>query len=1383
MAGRLSDNYILIGPDVWKETRKNPDFAEDPFLFRSWRVRAESEGLKFKIGRWNIEGNPLVILADFSPFITQKDKILAGFWETYRLDSISGQWDYLEPALFGYAAGRIIESFYEFYLTSQDKLATQFHEWMTGTGVLYLREKVPQAATVLTTHATVLGRCIAGNGLPLYSGLGSFSPEGIAQSMNVTAKFSLEKIAAAEADAFTTVSDITAAECSHFLSKPVDVVTPNGFDDAFVPDENQYHLKRNGTRSLLLKVAGLLAGREYSDENTLLVLNSGRYEFHNKGIDLFIDALGNLTKQDAEGKDIVAFIAVPANHAGARSCLVEALKGNVSFAEACRGILTHDLHDDYSDPVLNRVTTAMSSAGKKVQVVFVPCYLDGQDGIFDLSYYDFLIGFDLTVFPSYYEPWGYTPLESIAFSIPTVTTSLAGFGLWVRQTAPDAGNSIVVITRTDNNPEEVVKSLSDTIGSFARLGNEQTAELRKIAHLVSRGALWENLCEHYLDAYHIALLKAADRFEQYKAKVQTAVPDIKLRAQSAPSWKKILVRQGIPESFSALGKLTRNLWWAWNYEAQELFSMINKVQWERCGRNPISLLQTVSLRQLSVLEKNPVFMEKLGAVSDKFNEYMAEACKKQGDLIAYFSMEFGLHDSLKTYSGGLGILAGDYLKEASDSNRNILGISLLYRYGYFDQNISLLGDQVATYHPQKYSHLPLIPVRRSTAEDNDASNWLRVSVALPGRTLHAKVWKVEVGRAQLYLLDTDIDENSTEDRAITHRLYGGDSEMRLKQELLLGVGGIRMLDQLGLKPHIYHCNEGHAAFMGVERLRKYVQERNLSFYEAVEAVRSSTLFTTHTPVPAGHDRFAEDLLRTYIPHYADRLRISWETFMNLGKMNENDPSEKYNMSVLAVKLSSEVNGVSRLHGKVTREMLAPMYPGYFPEELHIGHVTNGVHFPTWVSGRWRRLYDQTFDPGYIGNQSKREYWKKIYDVPDAAIWEIRQHERHVMIEKLRRRLVQEMTDRQDNPRHIFRVSETLSDRALTIGFARRFATYKRGALLFKNPERLASILNNPAFPVQIVYAGKAHPNDGAGQDLIRRIYDIAKQPEFVGKIVFVENYDIDLGKTLTRGVDLWLNTPTRPMEASGTSGMKAVMNGVLNFSVLDGWWAEGYRADAGWALREKRTYKNQDAQDALDAETIYSLLEHEIIPAFYTRNSHHVPEKWVERIKNTIAQIAPDYTMKRMMDDYYRKYYSVLGKRRDLICRNQYENARLLSAWKLRMLRNWEGIEVLSLRTTDSDKKALSLGETFFAELILKINGIDPHDLGIEILFGQKNNDVVEKILYKHEMLLTEQNGGEARYYFGMPARFVGVFDYAIRVFPRHPLVPYHEDFNLMMWI
>jgi phosphorylase/glycogen(starch) synthase len=1376
---QFKDNYFVIGPDVWKETQDNPEFIEDKTLYKAWKEWAAADGLNFRIGRWNIKGKPIAILIDFTPYFPLKDKIFADFWMKYQLDSISGHWDYVEPALFGYASALIIESFYKYNVNAQDKIVAQYHEWMTGTGILYLKDKVPQVGGIFTTHATVLGRSIAGNSMPLYQDLNVYQPDTLSNNLGVRAKHSLEKIAANIADAFTTVSQLTVRECSYFLGKEVDVVTPNGFEDSFVPDDAQFNKARTKAREKLIRVAKAVTGQAI-DKDSMLIINSGRYEFRNKGIDLFIDSLWKLNQKKDLGKKVVAFITIPANQTGPRHDVLQRMKNENGLSPLSDEFLTHDLFDPDFDLILNRIKRngMHNNDADQVKIIFVPAYLNKNDAIFNMDYYDLLIGFDMSVFPSYYEPWGYTPLESLAFHIPTVTTSLTGFGLWMKKFAGENSKSLYVVERNEENTVAVIDQITNILSDFTLFTPDQIATAREVAFQLSGQAKWENMITEYYKAYAIALEKVMSRSYLFKTKQNIELYSVHDTVKSnQPVWKKLLVRPSLPEQLSGLNRIARNYWWCWNDDAREVFASIDPELWQEADMNPVRLIEMLTFDQLKRLALDKKFLDRLEAVAKRFDAYMAEAAHMSKRKVAYFSMEFGIDHTLKIYSGGLGVLAGDFLKQASDSNFNIIGVGLLYKYGYFKQEISMLGDQISHTIPQQFGHLSISPVR------NENDEWITVSLALPGRVLYAKVWKAEIGRIPLYLLDTDIEENMESDRTITHQLYGGDWENRFKQELLIGVGGIRLLDAIGVNPDIYHCNEGHAAFIGLERLRKFVQNEKLTFEQAQEVVRGTTLFTTHTPVPAGHDAFSEDIIRAYIPHYADRLGISWETFMNLGRFVENKPDEKFSMSVLAVKLSQEVNGVSRIHGNVTREMFRGLFPGYFPQESHIGYVTNGVHLPTWTAKKWLKLYQDVFGEDFYNDQSNTAHWKKIHDVPDRTIWEIRNELRKELIDYLKVRLTKEMTHRQESPAFILKVMESLETDALTIGFARRFATYKRAHLLFSNLEYLAQLLNHPKKPIRLIFAGKAHPHDKAGQDLIRKIIDVSRRPEFMGKVIFVENYDMNLARKLISGVDIWLNTPTRPLEASGTSGEKAIMNGIVNLSVLDGWWAEGYKPGAGWALQEKRTYTNQGLQDELDAETIYDVLEEEICPTFYKLNNEGLPSEWILYIKNTISEIAPHFTMKRMLDEYQEKYYSKLFVRSSMLQAGNFDKAKKIAAWKKKVANAFENLEVVSLKIPDSSYRPLNLGENFQAEIVLNIADLDQEDIGIEVLIGMMEDGEVSKIIRCEEMQMVHFDKNLATFVSEIPAVKSGVYDYAFRIRPKNPNLPHRQDFNLIKWI
>jgi|WetSurMetagenome_2_1015567.scaffolds.fasta_scaffold00006_107 glycogen phosphorylase/synthase len=1372
----VGDNYILIGPDVWREDVKNPEFIPDESLFAEWTSRAASDGMRVKTGRWNIAGKPIVMLIDFTPYFGQQNEIFAKFWETYKLDSISGQWDYVEPALFGYAAGKLIESFTSFY-HEHHNIVAQFHEWMTGTGILYLKKNVPWITTSFTTHATVLGRCVAGNNRPLYGKMKEFVPAQVAREFNVIAKQSLEKISAAEADVFTTVSGITSKECSHFLGKDVDIVTPNGFEDSFVPAADVFDERRETARQKLKSVAEAVLGYKLNDD-CVMIANSGRYEFRNKGVDIFIDSLGELNRKEKLGKQCVAFILMPAYHKGPRQDVIDILYNN-GPANGGDRYLTHSLHYPSNDPVLNRINENHLGNDEKsqVKIIFVPSYLNGNDGIFNMPYYDLLIGFDLSVFPSYYEPWGYTPLESLMFSIPTVTTSLSGFGLWVRDYFNNPGNGISIVERTDDNEQKVVSDIREFMASFISLSESEVKEARIKAHEVSRIAMWDSLVQHYFTAYDMALDKSSERREEPREFVGfVEAPGVAVRKpHQVPVWKDIYVQSHVPDKLASLKDLANNLWWSWNTEAEQLFKRMDPSLWEEVKHNPKLLIEKIDYKRMLVLEDDEEFIADLDSVNKEFREYINRPDDPDMPTIGYFSMEFGIHPCLKIYSGGLGILAGDYLKEASDSNAKIIGIGLLYRYGYFRQKLGPKGEQLAIYEAEEFSRLPINPVK------DEKGNHLSVSLVWPGRTVKIRVWEAKVGKVSLVLLDTDFDDNTPEDRTVTHHLYGGDIENRLRQELILGIAGIRALVAMGLKPDVYHSNEGHSAFISLERLRTLIEEHHLTFNQALEAVRASTLFTTHTPVPAGHDAFDEDLLRKYISHYHSRLNITWDELMSLGRC-ENDMDRKFNMSYLATRMSQELNGVSKLHGEVSQEMFNKLWPGYLKEELYIDYVTNGVHHHTWTAPEWKELYREILGTDKF-DQTDRELWEKLYNVDDKRIYQTKKGLKKSLFENIRKRLQTDMMERHVSPRTLMNISSHLDEKALTIGFARRFATYKRATLIFRDLDRLARIVNNPQKPVQFIFAGKAHPHDGGGQDLIKRILEISQMPQFTGKVIFLENYDIELAKYLVRGVDIWLNTPTRPMEASGTSGEKAVMNGTIHFSVLDGWWVEGYRAYAGWALPKKRTFSNQELQDDVDAETIYNMLEYEIVPAYYSFNDQGVPVEWVSLIKNTMTKIAPEFTMKRQLDDYYEKYYMKLFSRSKYLIANNFEKAKEMAAWKKTMKDEWDNIEVLNYSFEKPGENIYHSGHDYKAEIALNVHKIPKENVGVEFIITHMSKQGEHEFVASNEFVLVNCRAGKCLYRANLIPEKAGTFFYGIRIYPKHKDLPHKQDFYLLRWI
>lgn len=844
---------------------------------------------------------------------------------------------------------------------------------------------------------------------------------------------------------------------------------------------------------------------------------------------------------------------------------------------------------------------------------------------------------------------------------------------------------------------------------------------------------------------------------------------------NAPAWRTITVSAEIPKELKPLEEMSKNLWWVWNSAGKRLFRDLDHDLWRQVGENPVMLLQQLSYERYQEILSDSAMMDRIKEVYAMFKDYMKQPMDKKLPSVSYFSMEYGLCNCLKIYSGGLGVLAGDYIKQASDSRIDMTAVGFLYKYGYFSQSLSIDGQQIANYESQNFDQLPIEAV---LGEDGQP---MILEVPYPGRVVYSHVWRVNVGRMKLYLLDTDLDQNSEWDRQITHKLYGGDWENRIKQEYLLGIGGILMLEKLGIKTDLYHANEGHAALMNLQRLVDYVQKDHLPFNVALEIVRASSLYTVHTPVPAGHDYFEESLFGKYLGEYPAKLGISWNDLMNMGRENP-DTNERFSMSVFCLNTCQEANGVSWLHGEVSKKMFAGIWKGYAPEESHVGYVTNGVHMPTWAATEWKEFYSEHLNDNLFMDQSNPEMWKGIFNVPDEDIWNMRMTMKNKFINFVKKDFKEKWLKNQGDPTEVMKIVDKINPNALIIGFARRFATYKRAHLLFTDLDRLAKIVNNDKYPVQFIFSGKAHPADGAGQGLIKRITEISKMPQFSGKIIFLEDYNMIVAKRLVTGVDIWLNTPTRPLEASGTSGEKAEMNGVLNFSVLDGWWYEGYRFDekAGWALTDKRTFTDQAQQDKLDAATIYSMLENEIIPLYFNKNYKGYSPEWIQYIKRSIGNIAPHFTMKRQLDDYIARFYIPEAKRAAKLEANDFAKAREIVAWKEEVASKWDSIQVVSSNFDESHTGASRTGDKIDINVVLDTKGLGD-SIGVELVYYKEEHGET-KFDGRSDLNIVKRDGNLYTYELKTALKEAGTYRYALRMYPKNAELPHRQDFAYVRW-
>jgi len=825
----------------------------------------------------------------------------------------------------------------------------------------------------------------------------------------------------------------------------------------------------------------------------------------------------------------------------------------------------------------------------------------------------------------------------------------------------------------------------------------------------------------------------------------------------------------IPDRLKELVRIAMNLAWTWDHEAIDLFRRLDPKQllWERCYASPIKMLGLVSQERLVELTTDEGFLASLDRVSARLTSYLErptwfdQAYPKHGLCVAYFCAEFGIVEGLRLYSGGLGILAGDHLKSASDLGIPLVAVGLMYRRGYFRQYLNADGWQQEQYPEADYYNLPIALERRSDGVP------VTVEVEFPGRKVQAQVWRAQVGRVPLYLLDTDLEANGPEDRAITGYLYGGDRDMRIRQEILLGVGGIRALDTLGIEPTVCHLNEGHSAFLTLERIRRLIVRHKVGFAAAREVVAASNVFTTHTPVPAGIDVFTPDLMDRYFGPYYRQLGLSPDAFVGLGRQNPADGNEPFSMAVLAIRLSGATNGVSALHGRVSRRMWSGLWPGVPVDDLPITSITNGVHVRGWLSHDMAGLFDSYLGPRWISHPADHSIWDRVEQIPDAELWRTHERRRERLVAFARRRLRMQLEQRGAPPAEREQAEEVLDPKALTIGFARRFATYKRATLLFRDSERLARILGDPQRPVQIIYAGKAHPADQEGKDFIRQVVHFARRPEFRQRIVFLEDYDIKVGRYLYQGVDVWLNTPRRPLEASGTSGMKATVNGAINISVLDGWWDEAYDGTNGWAVGRGEEYDDPGYHDQVESQAIYQMLENEVVPMFYTRGRDGLPREWVRRMKNAMRTVCPIYSASRMVKEYTERLYLPAGQRWEVLGANGLERARALAAWRERVRANWKGVAVQSV---DAEMvAALEAGTTRSVRAEITLGALTPKDVSVVLYAGPLSGEGEITSATVSEMKVEGSPRTGAYIYSGtLQGQTTGLHGFRVRILPAH---------------
>ncbi|MBI2519070.1 MAG: alpha-glucan family phosphorylase [Bdellovibrio sp.] len=1282
---RFGEDYICVGPHVLHPISATPSFREEIWSDAVYKLIQDFtyQGVSCRMGRWNIPGGPKVLLVGFKELFAQKDRILAHYWEHYGVESLFGGFDYTEPVLFSHASGLLIEQISNRLLLSEGKrVLVHAHEWMTSIALLHLKETCPDIATVFTTHATILGRSLSSRDhqKTLDSYLASKPATVWAQETGVESKHSVEVISAREADCFTTVSETTSDECGLILGKKADVVVNNGLSDDIPSPELLDPSLRKKMRLRMLQIAREVTGFNYDSDQTFMMVTAGRYEFRNKGIDLFIDASLDLKDSLANGdskKKVIAFVMCPAGH------------GHRVFPHAENAFSTHTITDPSHDPLLDLLNHRgqVNSANNPVHVIFLPLYLNGTDSTLTETYWELASGMDLAVFASWYEPWGYTPHESVALGLPTCTTDCAGFGRWV-QSLPgsDKEKGVVVIKRTrgdvPHNYEEIRAELKKKILEILNASPVERKQWSEAALQTAKRARWSDLIEGYLRAYSFAIERATLRVSKS--------PHARFRSFSlgnvvAPSRfsharanvKKFSVTTRFPNVQKSLRQfMGRTMSWKWDPYVLQLFYQLDRKLWEEVDQIPLKFIRNADDETVKKISANSELRKLFNGIRVGFEaDDVASANAFAAYDRAYFCMEYGITDKLRIYSGGLGMLAGDHLKTASDMKIPIVAFGLFYQYGYFRQVLTQDGQQLANYDRSELENLEINLVQ------DVSGGRLLLSIPFNEEELYFQIWRLDLHGVDLLLLDSNVMENPVRLRVLTDRLYSAEPGKRIGQEWLLSMGGLELIKKLGLNISVFHMNEGHTAFLVVGRILELMEQHQLNFDEAFDYVRFTTIFTTHTPVAAGHDEFARDeaiaLLKRRIQNQPilDRIMGLGASLKGLGI------DDKFSMTGMALRGSRWVNAVSKIHESVSQRMFNNLFPDLDEDEVPVTHVTNGVHIPSWLEPTWQDLFFEVLGDQWPKRLNDVDYWLKLQNLPLERVAEKKLILKRRLISWIKKRLAGQLDRGAVRPEYA-EILARLDENTLIITHAKRMAPYKRADILFEDADRLAEIIRRSPVPILFIYAGKAHPSDGMGQEVLQRIARWSKDPRFSGSVLVLEDYDLSYSRRLLSGSDIWLNTPLRPLEASGTSGMKGAINGTLHFSVADGWWPESYNGNNGWMIGDGSELWDKSLQDDYDRARIFSLLENEILKDFVKPEGQSFSPAWISRVRESIYTILPFVASERMLEDYqHRLYQPALNASHDLK-KNNFAELRNLTNFKKTLTEHWH---LVAFENVDSE--------------------------------------------------------------------------------------------------
>lgn len=1405
------DNYVLIGP-MLHNGNSHEFVSVNDGIYGTIAEVLHTAGINAKVGYWDVAEQPIVILVDFVNR-HNLDILLYNLWNDFKVDSLYGGYDYQEPILFATTAGEVIEILVKNGVFGKNKaVLAHFHEWMCGAGLLYLKKHCREISTIFTTHATVLGRSLAGNGISIYNLPHGFDPSVEAKRYGVPAKHSLEKITAHEAHCFTTVSSLTADEACIILDKYPDKVVYNGLNITKqrypITDDNITQV-RNKLREIASKVTGKLL-----PENSLLFVSSGRYEFHNKGFDVLLHSLAKLEASLTENSaPIVLFLLVAVNWRTEEDNL---LYSNWIYDEEQKnaiGIATHRLNNPKYDSVIQTCHELnLQNSERKIHVVYSDAYLNGSDGVFNIAYDKILEACDFSFFPSFYEPWGYTPQESIAQGTPTVTTNLAGFGNWVGALDVDHADAVYVLERKNKNDCDFIIDLTECLKKVVKNCSEHDnlARLRNKAFSVAKLTDWNIFFNEYRNTYYQAI-----KFNEiYQSKFALMMLDnnnittIHDSETHNPRFRTVQYDSPLPEELSGLRDLAFNFWWAWHEKAKKLFRDIDPILWEQVHHNPVYFLNQVSRSAINKVVKNKAYMHLYEKTLRRFNGYINQNSKKDDreasklydvhllnakNPVAYFCMEYGIDECLPIYSGGLGILAGDYLKAMSDLKMPFIAIGLLYKQGYFLQNINSRGEQVAMYETWNKNQLPL----RQLSDEH--GNVLLINVEILDHAVYAKVWEANVGCVKLYLLDTDVPENNAEDREITNSLYGGTTENRLKQEILLGIGGTRfILEKLQVNPAVYHLNEGHSAFLLLERIRQY-QHSGFSLDESMYLVKSTSIFTTHTPVPAGNEEFSEELIRKYFSSYAPILGLSMDKLFDLASSGvENNPQQEdltclyrpsartFSMTALALRLCVYSNAVSTLHGVVARQMWQSIWSGLLENEIPITHVTNGVHLGTWLGRSMRGLLDEYIGVEWRDNQDDEDYWQRVVtQIPDKALWKARHNQKEVLLDLAKQLVLRQYSARNESKELINNTLKALNSNTLVLGLARRFTAYKRNSLFLRDRERLARLLTDDKRPVIMLVAGKAHPADGSGGSLIHEIIEASREPRFKGHIIFLEEYNIGLAKALVQGVDIWINTPILGREACGTSGMKVGINGGINFSTKDGWWEEACSPKVGWEIESAENISDMEKRNDMENMLLLNTLENEIIATYYAKSKAGLNAEWLKKVKESIALTSCVYGTARMAKNYIKQLYSPTVIQSDKLKANEYNELKDIVCWQNNIAERFNTVKIKGIIIDGIKEGKITSDGEINVKLLLFAGKLNVEELQVELILVKTdgNKFVSQPIAIPLELQL-EDNSETGLLHYALNYRIedTGFYSYGIRVFPYNNKLLRYQDVEVFYW-